>query len=174
MSLVMLLSVSNANGLAWTINSITVSIVFLPQKRHCLAGSLAQQIFIRLGAAQYAASRKYRIQADGQWSCCDFTHNIHHNAGSTFSLIPSDDLFKIQSKFWNRPLLKLSKFKAFGGWLSLSLELPRPLGPHAWDHIKELKRAETYLTNYMVGISGYLGFVKYSQNQQWFIHNGGF
>ena len=35
---------------------------FLAQKRHCLAGSLAQQIFIRLGAAQYAASRKYRIQ----------------------------------------------------------------------------------------------------------------
>ena len=64
----------------------------------------------------------------GQWSCCGITHNIHHNAGSTFSLIPSDDLFKIQFKFWNRPLLKLSKFKAFGGWLSLSLELPPATG----------------------------------------------
>ena len=124
----MLLSVSNTNELARAINSITVCIVFLPQKRHCLAGSLAQQIFIRLGAAQYAASCKYRIQVYGQWSCCDFTDNIHHNAGSTFSLIPSDDLFKIQFKFWNRPLLKLSKFKAFGGWLSLSLELPPATG----------------------------------------------
>ena len=50
----MLLSVCNTNGLAWAINSVTEAPL--------LAGSLAQQIFIRLGAAQYAASRKYRIQ----------------------------------------------------------------------------------------------------------------
>ena len=114
----MLLSVSNTNGLAWAINSVTEAPL--------LAGSLAQQIFIRLGAAQYAASRKYR-----RWSMVVLWHHSQHSSqccGSTFSLIPSDDLFKIQSKFWNRPLLKLSKFKDFGGWLSLSLELPPATG----------------------------------------------
>ena len=141
------------------------------QKRHCWLAVWHS----RYSSGSELLNMQQAVNTDyGQWSCCGITHNIHHHAASTFSLIPSDDLFKIQFKFWNRPVLKLIKFKDFGGWLSLSLELPRPLGPHAWDHIKELKRAETYLTNYMVGISGYLGFVKYSQNQQWFIHNGGF
>ena len=36
-------------------------LIFLPQKRQCLAGSLAQQIFMTPRAAQYAASRKYRM-----------------------------------------------------------------------------------------------------------------
>ena len=54
----MLLSVCNTNGLAWAINSVTEAPL--------LAGSLAQQIFIRLGAAQYAASRKYRPMVNGR------------------------------------------------------------------------------------------------------------
>ena len=95
------------------------------QKRHCWLAVWHS----RYSSGSELLNMQQAVNTDyGQWSCCGITHNIHHNAGSTFSLIPSDDLFKIQSKFWNRPLLKLSKFKAFGGWLSLSLELPPATG----------------------------------------------
>ena len=95
------------------------------QKRHCWLAVWHS----RYSSGSELLNMQQAVNTDhGQWSCCGITHNIHHNAGSTFSLIPSDDLFKIQFKFWNRPLLKLSKFKAFGGWLSLSLELPPATG----------------------------------------------
>ena len=95
------------------------------QKRHCWLAVWHS----RYSSGSELLNMQQAVNTDyGQWSCCGITHNIHHNAGSTFSLIPSDDLFKIQSKFWNRPVLKLSKFKAFGGWLSLSLELPPATG----------------------------------------------
>ena len=122
MSLIMLLSVSNANGLNHQFNS---ALYFC---RRSATAWLAVW-HSRYSSGSELLNMQQAVNTDyGQWSCCDFTDNIHHNAGSTFSLIPSDDLFKIQFKFWNRPLLKLSKFKAFGGWLSLSLELPPATG----------------------------------------------